>query len=304
MRALYRGEVSGKTRLFGLEALARLSWNSGMFAWMFFGGGTDEMERVDGGGAGETTSSRHWATVEGRGGEPARLCGGFCALGGTDWNAWMGRASKNSWATIKGVLPLAKFVGCQYGRAHGRRRRSCAVPLGMNLMSSHHMTGMSEYLLLLRNPVDVSSIGASPQRSRCWASRRPGPASTRYTASMAATMGLKLCIVYSLSQQYDSLRQSNMRHPEHIIHQCASSRPQLDQLQAAACLPLRHPLCDHPDTHELAEELTDLGRGHKVSLLAELVPVCVRRSVISSIGGGEALSHIGSQGYRTCHLVD
>lgn len=26
------------------------------------------------------------------------------AFGGTDWKAWIGRASKNSWAKMKGVL--------------------------------------------------------------------------------------------------------------------------------------------------------------------------------------------------------
>lgn len=57
---------------------------------------------VEGGGAGVTTNSRH--------------CGVGCLRVGlaevvmvegegmTDWKAWIGRASKNSWANMKGVL--------------------------------------------------------------------------------------------------------------------------------------------------------------------------------------------------------
>ena len=38
---------------------------------------------------------------------PGRLVGlvmGALGFGATDWKAWMGRASKNSWAKMKGVL--------------------------------------------------------------------------------------------------------------------------------------------------------------------------------------------------------
>lgn len=64
------------------------------------------------GGVGVMRSSRHWgfrASELGRlrditpvGVE--RVSGAEEEEGGTDWKAWMGRASKNSWAKMKGVL--------------------------------------------------------------------------------------------------------------------------------------------------------------------------------------------------------
>lgn len=91
-----------------MEALARESWKSrgglvesdGGWSWV--------------GAVGVTTSSRHegcWDWGDGLDreigpvGVSRVLCGDAVAgLGGTDWNAWMGRASKNSWAKMKGAL--------------------------------------------------------------------------------------------------------------------------------------------------------------------------------------------------------
>lgn len=38
-------------------------------------------------------------------------------------------------------------------------------PLGTKRMSSHHVIGSPEYLLVLRRPISISSKGASPHRS-------------------------------------------------------------------------------------------------------------------------------------------
>lgn len=85
----------------GVEALERESWNSGVWVGV---------------GVGITTSSRHWfdfdvevclGLVMGRGPvgvSSVCVCEVGVGFGGTDWKAWMGRASKNSWAMMKGVL--------------------------------------------------------------------------------------------------------------------------------------------------------------------------------------------------------
>lgn len=57
---------------------------------------------VDGGGLGVTTSSRHW--VFGLAGNGPVAVVRVEGEGMTDWKAWMGSASKNSWANMKGVL--------------------------------------------------------------------------------------------------------------------------------------------------------------------------------------------------------
>lgn len=53
------------------------------------------------------------------------------------------------------------------------------IPLGTKRMSSHHIIGRLEYLLVLRNPISTALRGASPHRSRFWASLNEGLASTR-----------------------------------------------------------------------------------------------------------------------------
>lgn len=64
------------------------------------------------GDVGVTTSSRHWGVldcgVDLVRGRPAvgavRTWAVVLGFGGTDWKAWIGSASKNSWAKMKGVL--------------------------------------------------------------------------------------------------------------------------------------------------------------------------------------------------------
>lgn len=97
----------GRRREEGVEDLERVTSNSGGGS---FPGGVD----VVGGGAELTRSSRHrcdWACVFGllREVGPAGVVRVWTVEdeGGTDWKAWMGSASKNSWATMKGVLDRA-----------------------------------------------------------------------------------------------------------------------------------------------------------------------------------------------------
>ncbi len=92
----------------GVEAWARESWNSG-------GGVAEEGVVVVAGGVGEMRSSRHCGVVEVVVG--LRMVVGPVGVvmveglaegdGATDWKAWMGRASKNSWANMKGVLSVS-----------------------------------------------------------------------------------------------------------------------------------------------------------------------------------------------------
>ena len=74
---------------------------------------------TDGSEIGVTTSSRHCGTFEAAGTgvwisigpeRPGRdvALGVMVSEGATDWKAWIGKASKNSWATIKGVLEGSK----------------------------------------------------------------------------------------------------------------------------------------------------------------------------------------------------
>jgi len=56
-------------------------------------------------------------------------------------------------------------------------------------MSSHHVIGMFEYLVVLRKPISISDRGVSPQ-SKCFClSLSAGLASTRYTDSMLEANG-------------------------------------------------------------------------------------------------------------------
>ncbi len=140
---------------------------------------------------GETSSSRH--------------SGVGCAddvevvseeVGMTDLNAWIGNASKNSWANMNGVLDGSVFwrrALIRPGEPEGRR--SCGgggMPLGTQCISSHHVMGMLEYLLLLRNPIPIFSKGLSPHSSFLCVSHSEGLISTRYICSMADASGLKL----------------------------------------------------------------------------------------------------------------
>jgi len=94
----------------------------------------------------------------------------------TDWKICIGRASKNSWAMMKGVFVASamKSIIRTYDS-----RMSRQIPFGTSLISSAHtIFSSSEYLLVLWKPISFSTNGASPQRSCFWASRRDGLAST------------------------------------------------------------------------------------------------------------------------------
>lgn len=45
------------------------------------------------------------------------------------------------------------------------------LPLGTKRMSSHHMMGRFEYLLLLQKPISIFLRGTSPHKSFRWVSR-------------------------------------------------------------------------------------------------------------------------------------
>ena len=148
--AWYRGEVSGKTSDEGFEADERESWKS---SWE--DAGVVDEEDSGGGGVGDTTSSRHWGVWEaavgfvgsGMGSERPGIVVWVLSAGegATDWKAWIGRASKNSWAKMKGVLDGSISVS----RVLLEEARRSGVPFGTNLISSHHVTGTSAYLLRL-----------------------------------------------------------------------------------------------------------------------------------------------------------
>lgn len=81
----------------------RTSWNSG--------GGDEDEDEDEVGGVMETIISRHSmvgvgvdAVVSGWDGDDGKGFEVADAGAGADWKVWMGRASKNSWATMKGVL--------------------------------------------------------------------------------------------------------------------------------------------------------------------------------------------------------
>ena len=75
-----------------------------------------------------------------------------------------------------------------------------SLPEGTKRMFSVHIMGKSAYLLILRCPIGVSVIGASPQSSCFCASLKDGLASTKYTASILEAIGLKFLIVYGIDQ--------------------------------------------------------------------------------------------------------
>ena len=84
--------------------LERESWKSG--GGVLGGGKVVVLAR----GVGVITNSRHWGvwgfcTAEESVMGPVGVVrvGDWWRAGVMDWKAWIGRASKNSWATIKGV---------------------------------------------------------------------------------------------------------------------------------------------------------------------------------------------------------
>ena len=65
--------------------------------------------------------------------------------GAMDWKAWIGRASKNSWATMKGVLSDSSMGLVTAGRLSGHG----FFPEETKRMFSVQIIGRSAYLLVL-----------------------------------------------------------------------------------------------------------------------------------------------------------
>ncbi len=134
----------------GGGSLARESWKSG---WGFEADVLVVM--FEGGGVGLTTSSRHcgvfdWDNGLVRGMGPvgvSRVRLDWLGFGGTDWKAWIGRASKNSWAKMKGLLVGSEQHVNKVDTFPVRRKQD--IPFGTKRISSHHVTGICEYLLIL-----------------------------------------------------------------------------------------------------------------------------------------------------------
>lgn len=109
LSARYRSEISGSTREDGVDALARVNLNSASPSW--FSSTAFEFN--------VTMSSRHWGVLDafcdccsfvGPVGVMIS-CGWFSGAGGIDSKAWIGSASKNSWAIMNGVR--SSSAACQ-----------------------------------------------------------------------------------------------------------------------------------------------------------------------------------------------
>lgn len=92
-----------------MEEVARVSWKSGGGVSLDWVAGVLRDSWVEPGGVGETSISRHWrvGVVVLLEGEELSVEEGASDLeAGTETSskAWMGRASKNSWATMKGIF--------------------------------------------------------------------------------------------------------------------------------------------------------------------------------------------------------
>lgn len=100
--------------------MERVSWNSRGGLEDCWDLGVRSVVCIESGGVGEMTISRHWRPLCCRFLEASgfRVCspvGVWMVLwsepeGTMDWKAWIGRASKNSWATMKGVLSASNIV--------------------------------------------------------------------------------------------------------------------------------------------------------------------------------------------------
>ena len=141
-------------REFGVDAFATDSWKSGLDSLAFcVSRGEVDVITVDGGGAGVTTSSRHWFDDDAgvrlvRECIPvgvSNVCGVRFGIGGIDWKACIGRASKNSWAMINGVLAGPGYMSIQSSHCE----IVLILPAGTKRMSSHQVTGTFKCLLTL-----------------------------------------------------------------------------------------------------------------------------------------------------------
>lgn len=120
---------------------------------------------------------------------------------------------------------------------------------------------------------------------------------------MLFAMGPKFLMVYVRHQPSPSIVNERFHaYPQHIIHQRASPRPNLNQLHPLRSPPLSHPLCDKPDGYQLPEDLRYLRRRDKVSFLPELVAPFLLGHVVPSQVGRQAHPHERRKGNWTCRL--
>ena len=97
--------------------------------------------------------------------------------------------------------------------------------LGTNLMSSHHVIGRFEYLLVHLDPMSTSSKGASPQRSCFWVLRSAGLASTRYIDSTLEARDLNLLRVCTVYQHYINDARSQLPYHTRSMSSISVPRP-------------------------------------------------------------------------------
>ena len=132
-----------------------VSWNSGGGLEDCWDLGVWRVVCVEPWGVGETTISRHWGPLGWRlaAASGVSLCepvgvwmvSWVESKGVMDWKAWIGRASKNSWATMKGVLSGSEARV----RTQVRRDLANSLPEGTNRIFSVQIIGKSAYLLIL-----------------------------------------------------------------------------------------------------------------------------------------------------------
>lgn len=171
--------------------MARVSWYSGTGSCCSDIGVLREA-CVASGGVGDTTSSRHsyvgllsslalgFEVGDGDSevAEEAEASFAGCLFILTFWKAWMGRASKNSWATIRGKLsgPARLNVSCMVRSSTVLRDDLLS---GIVLTESVQIMGMLLYFETPRQPAFVSvQVASGPQRRVLCVSRSVSLAST------------------------------------------------------------------------------------------------------------------------------
>jgi hypothetical protein len=99
-------------------------------------------------------------------------------------------------------------------------------------------------------------------------------------------------------------REEILTNPEHIIHKSPSAWANLDQVHAPCGTALGHPLGDEPNTHELSEDLGNLGRRNKITFQSELVSAVLKSAgIVASEVRSQAHSHIAGQRHWSGNLV-
>ena len=159
----------------------RTSWNSGGAAWSRWDSGVPRSAWVVPGEVTPTRSSRHSvfslaaaaALVVGL----ASLAPSGVVVTAADWKVWMGRASKNSCATIKGILSGSVLLSATWHAdvcIHIYTYVCVCVcvcvcmdilPVGIGFIESAQTMGVLPYLDMLCVPDSVCVVAASvPQR--------------------------------------------------------------------------------------------------------------------------------------------